>query len=456
MKNSVLEDTYQKIDNLGKFFVFDKSFLINSIKEEFNTLETKYNSKVQEYIEQKQVLNTIQNKYDLITKFLDANLSNNGAFDKFKSLIINDFMDFANEESSLAEEAQAILMLQDVEKRLQDITSFPTIYNKNIVAVGGGFSAGKSEFINSFFVTKEIKLPTGINSVTAIPTYITAGETSFISGYSYKGGLVQLSAELYKKLSHDFIKSLGFNLKDIAPVMSIETPMKSYEHLCFIDTPGYNPSNTGYTSSDITTSMEYLKHANTILWTIGIDTNGTIPASDLEFLENIVLEDKKIYIIANKADLRSLDDIEDILDVFEEILDEYDIEYEGISAYSAINKEEIAYRGESLFSFLDKMNNPIEVKKSIFSELNVVFDMYQKAITKDIESKKEVQSHFYSLELDLMEAGINIEDSQKVDDRLETLRSLFTTSDLQEQLKKLEIMRNQILESVEDIFQSLS
>jgi GTPase SAR1 family protein len=322
------------------------------------------------------------------------------------------------------------------------------------VAVGGGFSAGKSEFINSFFIDKSIKLPVGINPVTAIPTYITVGEKNAIKGYSYKGGMVEITPKLYGKLSHDFIKSLGFNLKDIAPLMSIETPMESYENICFIDTPGYNPSNTGYTQDDGKTSKEYLEHANTLLWVIGIDTNGTIPASDLDFLENIMLDDKKIYVIANKADLRSSGDVDEILDEFEEILDEYGIEHEGISAFSSVNKQEIAYRGKPLFEFLEKINSPVEVQSSILSELNSVFDMYDKAIREQIKWTQGVQSHFKSLELDLLETGM-LDSDEKVDERLEKMRSLFKTSSLEKQLKELDALREKILQATKDVFLSI-
>ncbi len=200
------------------------------------------------------------------------------------------------------------------------------------------------------------------------------------------------------------------------------------------------------------TSMEYLEHANTLLWTIGIDTNGTIPASDLDFLESIVLEDKKIYIIANKADLRSSDDIKDILDIFEEILDEYDIEYEGISAFSSIHKEEIEYRKESLFDFLESVNNPVEVQTSILAELNTVFEMYRDAISGQIEWTKGIQSHFKSLELDLLESGLEIDDSKKVDERLEKMRNMFKTSHLEKQFKNLELLKSKIFNVVNEIF----
>jgi len=415
--------------------------LINLIKNSLDDFENNFNK--------------LENKYDLIANFLNAKPLKNSSLQQFKSLIANDFIKFANKESALAEEAEALLLLQNVEKRVEEITSFPSIYNKNIVAVGGGFSAGKSEFLNTFFIDKEIKLPVGINPVTAIPTYITMGKINTIKGYSYKGGVVELSSELYKQLSHDFIKSLGFNLKEIAPIMSIETPMDFYDNICFIDTPGYNPSDTGYTGNDDKTAKKYLDHANTLLWTIGIDTNGTIPASDLDFLESIALEDKKIYIIANKADLRSSDDIEDILDVFEDILDEYDIEYEGISAFSSINKQEITYRKDSLFHFLDNVNNPVEVQKSILSELDVVFNMYKNALKEQIKWTINIQSHFKSLELDLLESGIDIDDSEKVDERLEQMRNMFKTSHLVEQLKELQDLREEMINSIKTVFLSL-
>lgn len=464
-----LEKIFFQLDEVRKFLRFRKKELIQSIKtslekfsKEYNEINIKCNTQQKEIEEiniilqeKTKSLSLLNDKYSLVSNFLNANPSQNEAMENFKHLIASDFIEFANNESALAEEAKALLILQDVEKKLQEIITFPAIYNKNIVAVGGGFSAGKSAFLNSLFVDKSIRLPEGINPVTAIPTYITVGEKNLIKGYSYKGGVVDLSAKIYGELSHDFIKSLGFNLKDIAPIMAIETPMESYENICFIDTPGYNPANTGYTDSDADTSKEYLKHANTLLWTIGIDTNGTIPASDLDFLESMILDDKKIYIIANKADLRSHDDIEDILDVFEEILEEYDIEYEGISAFSSINKEEIAYRNISLFNFLEEVNNPVEVQTSILSELENVFNMYRTAITEQISWTDNMQSHLKSLELDFLESGVDIEDNEKANERIENMRKLFNHNSLKEQLKSLKLLEEMILQSARKVFSSL-
>ncbi len=284
----------------------------------------------------------LETKHDLISNILSADPEFNEALGKFRHVLNNEFMNFANDESSLAEEAKAIMIMKGVEKELELTASFPDIYNKNIIAIGGGFSSGKSAFVNSLFQESNIKLPIGIEPVTAIPTYIISGDGDVVKGYSKNGGVIDISVELYGKLSHGFVKSFRFNLKDIMPFMAIETRIHNIENICFIDTPGYNPSVTdGFTSEDEKTAAEYLEQAHALIWMIGLDSVGTIPASDLKFLEGLDLENKRLYVIANKADLRSVDDLEDILDEIEESLNDYDIEYAGISAFSANQKRNI-------------------------------------------------------------------------------------------------------------------
>jgi GTPase SAR1 family protein len=475
MTKNDIEEIFLQLDELKKFFYFKRGETVGFIKKSLETfykdnvelyddyqrLQNNYNDTFKKLEKNKTILqdtymelDDLQTKFTLIRDILGAKNIVNNAFEDFKSLIENDFLEFANEESSLAEEAKAILLLKDIEKRVEEIVRFPSIYNKNILAVGGGFSAGKSEFLNSFFKNKEIKLPVGINPVTAIPTYIIKGKKNLIKGYSYKGGVVDISPKVYSKLSHDFIKSIGFNLRDIVPVMAIETDLLSYKNICFIDTPGYNPSNTGYTQNDKDASKEYLEHANTLLWMIGIDTNGTIPSSDLDFLENLSLENKKIYIIANKADLRTNDDIKNILDEFEKLLNDYDIEYEGISAFSSVLKKEFTYRKESIFYFLDRVNKLVKIKKDILAKLEEIFDMYDKAIEKDLKWIKQIKSHFNSLELDLLQIGVDIGESEILDKRLKKLKNMFDSSHLNSQKKELKKLKDKMTMSVNEIFKT--
>ena len=254
--------------------------------------------------EKKLYLQELNIKQKLISKLLGTSSQNDGLL-QFRTILNNDFLAFANDENSVANEAEMILKLQEIEKELELISSHPNLHSKHLVAVGGGFSSGKSEFISSF-IESDIKLPIGVVPTTAIPSYVMHENTNRFIGCTNRGGIVDLEEvdnNFQARLSHEFIKSFGFNLKNIMPFMVLGTQIK-YEDICFVDTPGYNPATTsdGFTGEDMHTASEFLDNANSLLWLIGADANGTIPASDLEFLSNLNLEEKKILIVYNKAD----------------------------------------------------------------------------------------------------------------------------------------------------------
>jgi hypothetical protein len=497
MVNDIFGTIYPQLHEAGKFIKFGRKNVISSIKDSLVELENTYKLLEAQFVrleneikeleaekesqdsnifrleESEKLLNDqllskrnsledlqkthkmLSTKYELVSRILAAENSGNKAMERFSSLLNNEFMNFANDESSLPEEAKAILILQSIEKQLQLILSFSGTSNKNMIAVGGGFSTGKSEFLNSFFKDKSVQLSIGIKPVTAIPTYIMDGSSSVIKGYSHQGGAIDIAPDLYKLLSHDFVKSFDFNLKDIMPVMAIETPIEHFDKICFIDTPGYNPSNTeAFTDQDFGTAQEYLKQSNVLLWLIGLDANGSIPSSDLDFIKNLFLDGKKLYIVANKADLRGEEDLEEILDIFEEILDDHNIEYEGISAYSSVHKKEIFSRKISLFDFLKQENNRVEVYKQISEKLFSVFDMYQKAIGDEIELKKKIQSSFNSLRLDLLQSGYEM-NYDIVNNRLDKMRSMFEVKNLERQLKELEKIKKMMIQSLQEVFESI-
>ena len=71
------------------------------------------------------------------------------------------------------------------------------------------------------------------------------------------------------------------------------------------------------------TALESAQNAEAILWLIGLDSNGTIPQSDLGFLERAISsQNKPLYIVLNKADRRTSDDWKDVLNEAREILDD--------------------------------------------------------------------------------------------------------------------------------------
>ncbi len=238
----------------------------------------------------------LKERYDLIARILNAKMENKG-LEEYQCILDNEFLEFASGVDSLKEKEIALLELQEIKKELQLVASYPSLFQKSMVAVGGGFSAGKSSFLNNVL---GLKLPIGLDKTTAIPTYCLKGEREVLMGCSQNGGVVELP---YLTFDHKFLDSLGFNLKEIMPSMLLGAPSVPFEFLCFIDTPGYNPSNQGYTGGDRQASKEYLAKAKSILWVMDCD-RGPIQGNDLNYLQELYEEGKQVFIVLNKADLK--------------------------------------------------------------------------------------------------------------------------------------------------------
>ena len=347
-------------------------------------------------------------RFQLVSELLDARPIDNDGLADFRKLLENDYMDFAESESSLAAEAKALLMLQMIERELCLLGGFPDVSKRKVVGIVGGFSAGKSEFINSFILDSEIRLAVGIQPVTVIPSYVLATTNRLIRGYSANGGYVELDAEFYKSISHAFIKSFCFDLKSIMPFMCVGVQMDSayFSNICFIDTPGYNPPTTArrYSQSDKHTAVTFAQQSDAIVWLISIDA-GTISGSDLKFIQEIGIEHRSVYVVLNKADLKPEEDIKRIMDEVESILEYENISTEGMSAYSSTQRRVIAHRGLPLMNYFRKINVECDVKKQLEARLNAVFDMYDNAIHLDIEKIQQQKRSIKGLHLDALETG---------------------------------------------------
>ncbi len=349
----------------------------------------------------------LKERYDLIAHILNARIENEG-LEEYQCILDNEFLEFASGVDSFKEKEIALLTLQEIKKELQLVASYPSLFQKTIVAVGGGFSAGKSTFLNNLLGLK-LKLPEDMKPTTAIPTYCLKGRREVLMGFSQNGGMVELP---HLAFDHQFLKSLGFNLKEIMPFMLLSAPSVPFEFLCFIDTPGYNPGNQGYTGGDKEASKESLKHAKHILWFISCES-GELHKDDLEFLQELYEEGKQVFIVLNKADLKITIQLEKIAVQTKETLEDNGIEFLGIGAYSSERYQEIKEFSEkspvfdSLEKFLTKLNKKSEKQNEILSVLYKVGLAYEKAIQQDADKFKRYQSSLHSIKLDLMQKGFD-------------------------------------------------
>ncbi len=399
----------------------------------------------------------LEERYDLIARILNAKMENEG-LEEYQSVLDNEFLEFASGVDSLKEKEIALLMLQEIQKELQLVASYPSLFQKTIVAVGGGFSAGKSTFLNNLLGLK-LKLPEDMNPTTAIPTYCLKGKREVLMGFSQNGGMVELP---HLTFNHKFLDSLGFNLKEIMPFMLLSAPSVPFEFLCFIDTPGFNPANQGYTGGDKEASKESLKHAKHILWFISCES-GEIHEDDLEYLQELYEEGKQVFIVLSRADSRTKRQLEEVAKKIKETLEDSGIEFLGIGAYSATRYQEIKEFSEkspvfdSFEEFLIKLNQRSEKQNEILSVLYEVHLMYEKAIEQDANQFKRYQKALHSVKLDLLQKGFD-DFNDAAFNRIKSLKKEFSEKEefKRENLARLNEVIDLFKESIDKVFDRVS
>ena len=428
------------------------SNFFNKILSIFKNSENKEICTKEEYDKIYELYQDSKGRFQMIDKILSAKRIKNKNFEEYEKVFNEEFLHFANNENSLSEEAEVTLEFQDLREELIKIVNFNFLYSKNIIAVGGGFSAGKSEFLNVLLSNTDLKLPVGINPVTAIPTYIVNSKKEQVTAFSANGGRTEFEFKTYEKLSHDYMKGFSFNLKEILPFIMIQTKMDDlkYKNICFVDTPGYNPGNK---EKDREASFENIRTANIIIWLVPASA-GTIHQSDINFLNNIGLENKKLYIVLSKADEKPKSQLEEIMDTIEEVLDDEDIDFEGISAYSSRKKEEYLFRKKGLFDFINEEDRIVSSEQKIKDKINNIMDKYILAINKEIANVSSIRKKINDVHLGLIE--LSLEETEKVSNDLIILKNKFRLNELEKSLNQAESVKKSFNKVIGNIFNELS
>jgi len=102
------------------------SVLLEAQIEEMNrvkALESQARNQIIELNKKNEMLSKVKcemkQKWGFIKTILSTEIKKNSAMEYFSNLMQNDFMEFANNESSLAAEAEAVITMQSVEKNLR-------------------------------------------------------------------------------------------------------------------------------------------------------------------------------------------------------------------------------------------------------------------------------------------------------------------------------------------------
>lgn len=281
------------------------------------------------------------------------------------------------------------------------------------VAVGGGYSSGKSSFLNNITGIGAV-LPTGIEPVSMINTYISFSNKItklIVSGKNCKGHVVKLNREVLDCIQHSS-KSKVY-VSSVLDELYINVPVsKEREHLkglVFIDTPGYNNSDNANKENgkkDIDTAFEALTYSDALFWCIDAEA-GTISQRDIEMLNKQIDYNHGNYpfvIVFNKMDKKPDNEIVKILQSAEKVckskLNIQPIDIIGFSSigesaiYSLKNKQKATTRGgvmKVLASIFNKMKNGVSDYRSVSYWKNQLEGYFDKEIKECDESLADLE-----------------------------------------------------------------
>lgn len=227
-------------------------------------------------------------------------------------------------------------------EKFRDFILYDKLIGKNIIALGGGFSSGKSSFLNAI-MGKQV-LPADIDPSTSVPTYIMHGKKHEVLGINVFDTKVQMQPRDIRKIAHGFGEveddddekvTAAVTLGHVLESIFFSTPLHKYDNIAFLDTPGYSkPDSEKYSAkTDEQIARGQLNSSNYILWFVQADA-GTITEEDIKFIKTL-REDIPKLIIVNKADKKNVKDLKDIIAKIRSTLDLKGIRYLDVFAFTS-------------------------------------------------------------------------------------------------------------------------
>lgn len=442
-----------KINNLNKN-IFDKEENIKNINSELTKYKNELSEKESDYnkvkteleetnikLEEKEdTINNHKKAIDEHKKVLDI-LSDRAekneqteAFDKMRIVyndLINKCIEYDLPSGKLFKNFDELL------EKIEDAINFPLFYHKNIIALCGQFSSGKTSMINSFL--KDNILPTSIEPTTAINTFVINDEEEGLYIRNCFSGQTKVD---YDFVTHTFTKEYDKDVHSMVKYVSLHTQKLKYENIALLDTPGYTGQGQDATEDDSNMAMKGIAQADNIIWVIDID-NGTIKNNDLEFLKKEELNGKDILIVFNKAEQKSEEDIDKIVEESKSLLDSRGIDYKDIVVYSSHQPENYKEGEEKLFNFFESENKSIE--RNYLEDLNKIFNEfieYYEDLKEDLGNNLKVFRIVKLKSLNITTGAKDIETSlKKVEKDINSLNEL---------IKALETAKEKCLDLMKD------
>ncbi|MBA6152193.1 dynamin family protein [Gelidibacter maritimus] len=283
------------------------------------------------------------------------------------------------------------------------------IKDKRVVAIVGEFSAGKTSIVNRILKQDDpnaVELPVKSTETTAIPTYISKGIDFNCQFYSPSGDLKNISVESFQKVTKSVLDDI--NISSLVKYFVLSYSNKNLSDISILDTPGFGSNS----DEIISKTTEVVKEADALFWVVDANT-GEINNSSMNVIKEN-LQKVPLYIIINKSDTKSQNDLNDLKTKIEETLNKNCINYQEVILFS--HKYEI----DELMGIL----NGIAPKKSpkvisrVNEEINRTLKISKASLNKlnkeTIDLNYDVDDSISILEQTIQNIGHSLEDMDDV------------------------------------------
>lgn len=265
------------------------------------------------------------------------------------------------------------------------------------IAVAGGFNAGKSTFLNSLIGINDL-LPMDSIPTTALSTYIYCSkhiQNIAVKGVNHKNVVVDLDKAVLGAIKHN--SPATRHLASVIDKLFIEIPVttKELDGIAFIDTPGYNNSDTANVfngKTDKESALQGIGDGSFLLWLVNAQkTEGSIPEDDINLIKQF--KGKKA-IMLNKVASKPKEWLEETIDImYDELEEELGEDLVDVFAYDGVTQT--MYYSYNNFQLFDIIKY---AKKTVSStNRNLLIKQVGLLFEDEIDKVKQIISEYDKL-----------------------------------------------------------
>ena len=208
------------------------------------------------------------------------------------------------------------------------------ITGKTAVAFIGEFSSGKTSIVNRLLTAgnpNATLMNVSTKASTAIPTYISSiGENAYAT-YSFIAkdeSRKVLEGKMVEEMSKETLDEVR-GMDQLINYVVREEANSFLNDISILDTPGFSSND----AKDKERTLEVVNECDALFWVIDVN-NGTINQSSLAVIQEKL--EKPLYIIVNKVDTKSSNEVDQVINVISSTLRSKGVEYKQIIPFSKL------------------------------------------------------------------------------------------------------------------------